>query len=39
MEGIFFGKLTVQAGLDQAVERGNVILRRFEKTYAGKVLN
>jgi sn-glycerol 3-phosphate transport system substrate-binding protein len=39
MEGIFFGKLTVQAGLDQAVERGNVILRRFEKTYAGKALN
>lgn len=39
MEGIFFGKMTVQAGLDQAVERGNAIIRRFEKTYAGQTLN
>lgn len=39
MEGIFFGKMTVQAGLDQAVERGNAILRRFEKTYAGRTLD
>ncbi len=35
---IFANKVEVQAGLDQAVERGNVILRRFEKTYAGKQL-
>ncbi|HMF66344.1 MAG TPA: glycerol 3-phosphate ABC transporter, partial [Phyllobacterium sp.] len=39
MEGIFFGKMTVQAGLDQAVDRGNAIIRRFEKTYAGQTLN
>ena len=30
--------MTVEAGLNQAVERGNAILRRFERTYAGKQL-
>ncbi|WP_342238826.1 extracellular solute-binding protein [Inquilinus sp. OTU3971] len=37
-QAIIAGKVSVQDGLDQAVERGNVILRRFEKTYAGKQL-
>lgn len=35
---IFAGKVAVQAGLDAATERSNVILRRFEKTYQGKEL-
>ncbi len=38
MEAIFTGKATVQEGLDQAAERGNAILNRFEKTYSGKTL-
>jgi sn-glycerol 3-phosphate transport system substrate-binding protein len=38
LQAIFADKMTVQAGLDQAVERGNAILRRFERTYAGKQL-
>ncbi|WP_027133272.1 extracellular solute-binding protein [Geminicoccus roseus] len=38
LTGIMAGTTEVQPGLDQAVERGNAILRRFEKTYAGKQL-
>jgi sn-glycerol 3-phosphate transport system substrate-binding protein len=38
LEAIFAGKVPVQQGLDEAVERSNAILRRFEKTYAGKTL-
>lgn len=38
LQAIFANKMTVEAGLNQAVERGNAILRRFEKTYAGKQL-
>lgn len=38
MEAIFTGQATVQEGLDQVAERGNSILRRFEKTYSGKTL-
>ena len=38
MEAIFTNEVTVQQGLDQAVERSNAILRRFEKTYAGRTL-
>lgn len=32
------GTTAVQAGLDAVVDRSNTILRRFEKTYAGKQL-
>lgn len=32
------GDVTVQAALDTAVERSNVLLRRFEDTYAGRTL-
>lgn len=35
---IMAGNVGVQEGLDNAVERGNAILRRFEKTYEGKQL-
>jgi sn-glycerol 3-phosphate transport system substrate-binding protein len=38
LQAIFANQMTVEAGLNQAVERGNAILRRFEKTYAGKQL-
>ena len=38
LQAIFTDKMTVEAGLNQAVERGNAILRRFERTYAGKQL-
>jgi sn-glycerol 3-phosphate transport system substrate-binding protein len=38
LQSIFSNQMTVEAGLAQAVERGNAILRRFEKTYAGKQL-
>lgn len=38
LQAIFANQMTVEAGLAQAVERGNAILRRFEKTYAGKQL-
>jgi len=38
LQSIFSGQMTVEAGLNQAVERGNAILRRFERTYAGKQL-
>jgi sn-glycerol 3-phosphate transport system substrate-binding protein len=35
---IFANKVTVEDGLNAATERSNVILRRFEKTYQGKVM-
>jgi sn-glycerol 3-phosphate transport system substrate-binding protein len=38
LQGIFSGQMTVEAGLQQATDRGNAILRRFEKTYANKKL-
>ncbi|WP_191059164.1 extracellular solute-binding protein [Geminicoccus harenae] len=38
LTGIMAGTSGVQEGLDALVERGNAILRRFEKTYAGKTL-
>ncbi len=34
MEAIFNGDLSAQEGLDQAVERGNNLLREFERTVA-----
>lgn len=39
LEAIFMQNADVQAELDQAVERSNAVLRRFEKTYAGQKLN
>jgi sn-glycerol 3-phosphate transport system substrate-binding protein len=36
LTAIMAGDVEVQPGLDAAVERSNAILRRFEKTYAGK---
>jgi sn-glycerol 3-phosphate transport system substrate-binding protein len=38
LQAIFANKETVQQGLDEAVQRGNMILRRFEATYKGKTL-
>jgi len=38
LQEIFAGKATVQQGLDEAVERGDAILRRFEQTYKGEQL-
>jgi sn-glycerol 3-phosphate transport system substrate-binding protein len=38
LQEIFSGKASVQEGLDNAVERANMILRRFEATYKGKQL-
>ena len=35
---IFANKVTVEDGLNAATERSNAILRRFEKTYQGKVM-
>jgi sn-glycerol 3-phosphate transport system substrate-binding protein len=35
---IFADKVSVDAGINAGVERGNAVLRRFEKTYAGKAL-
>ena len=37
-QDIFAGKVSVADGINAAVERSNVALRRFEKTYAGKKL-
>jgi sn-glycerol 3-phosphate transport system substrate-binding protein len=37
-QAIFSNKVSVQEGIDQMVERGNGILRRFEATYKGKQL-
>ncbi|NRQ13018.1 extracellular solute-binding protein [Ensifer sesbaniae] len=39
LEAIFMQNADVQAELDKTVERGNAVLRRFEKTYAGQTLN
>ncbi|HEX2528620.1 MAG TPA: extracellular solute-binding protein [Geminicoccus sp.] len=36
LTAIMAGDVGVQEGVDAAVERGNAILRRFEKTYPGK---
>ncbi len=38
LQEIFANKVTVQQGLDEAVARGDAILRRFEATYKGKEL-
>ncbi|PPD13663.1 MAG: glycerol 3-phosphate ABC transporter [Methylobacterium sp.] len=38
LEAAFTGKKDVQAALDEAVNRGNGILRRFEQTFRGKQL-
>ena len=38
IEGALAGNQTVQEALDTAVERGNAILRRFERTYRGQEL-
>jgi sn-glycerol 3-phosphate transport system substrate-binding protein len=38
LQDIFAGNVTVQKGIDGMVERGNVILRRFQQTYANKPL-
>ncbi|HEY4164759.1 MAG TPA: extracellular solute-binding protein [Dongiaceae bacterium] len=37
-QAIFANKVSVQEGIDQMVERGDAILRRFEATYKGKQL-
>ncbi len=37
-QAIFANKVSVQEGIDQMVDRGNQILRRFEATYKGKQL-
>ena len=38
LQAIFADKMTVQAGIDEMVTRGNLILRRFQATYKGKIL-
>ena len=38
LEAAFTGQKDMQAALDAAVERGNQILRRFERTFEGKEL-
>ena len=38
LSDIFAGKTSVEEGINSAVERSNTVLRRFEKTYAGKQL-
>ena len=38
LQEIFANKVSVQQGLDEAVQRGDAILRRFEATYKGKEL-
>ncbi|MDP6341883.1 MAG: sn-glycerol-3-phosphate ABC transporter substrate-binding protein, partial [Alphaproteobacteria bacterium] len=35
MEAIWAGKKTAQKGLDDAVKRGNVLLRKFQKANKG----
>jgi sn-glycerol 3-phosphate transport system substrate-binding protein len=35
---IFANKASVEDGINSAVERSNAVLRKFEKTYAGKML-
>ena len=39
LEAIFMQDADVQKSLDEAAERSNALLRRFEKTYAGQTLN
>ncbi|MBB4008545.1 extracellular solute-binding protein [Allorhizobium taibaishanense] len=39
LEAIFMQNADVQKQIDTAVERGNDVLRRFEKTYAGQKLD
>jgi sn-glycerol 3-phosphate transport system substrate-binding protein len=38
LQEIFANKTPVQAALDDVVDRGNKILRRFEQTYKGMSL-
>ena len=38
LQEIFANKKDVQQALDETVQRGNAILRRFEATYKGKQL-
>ena len=38
LQEIFANKTPVQPALDNVVERGNAVLRRFEQTYKGKQL-
>jgi sn-glycerol 3-phosphate transport system substrate-binding protein len=38
LEAAFTGKKDMQAALDEAVSRGNGILRRFEQTFRGREL-
>jgi sn-glycerol 3-phosphate transport system substrate-binding protein len=38
LQAIFSNKESVQQAIDETVERGNAILRRFEATYKGKTL-
>jgi sn-glycerol 3-phosphate transport system substrate-binding protein len=38
LQAIFADKVSVQQGLDNAVARGNAVLRRFEATYKGRTL-
>jgi sn-glycerol 3-phosphate transport system substrate-binding protein len=38
LEAAFTGQKDMQAALDEAVERGNQILRRYEQTYRGAAL-
>jgi sn-glycerol 3-phosphate transport system substrate-binding protein len=38
LQAIFSNKEPVQQAIDETVERGNAILRRFEATYKGKTL-
>ena len=38
LQEIFVNKVSVQQGLDESVQRGDAILRRFEATYKGKEL-
>ena len=35
---IFANKVSVDDGINAAVDRANIALRKFEKTYAGKQL-
>ena len=38
LQAIFADKVSVQQGLDDAVARGDAVLRRFEATYKGRTL-
>ncbi len=38
LQAIFSNKEPVQQAIDETVDRGNAILRRFEATYKGKIL-